>query len=62
MPKDDYTWTTQLTPPPDPCRRTFLILEQVLPRLKFAAQKLDAVISKVVKRYGGWVASLLSVH
>ncbi|KAG8945327.1 hypothetical protein FRC04_000862 [Tulasnella sp. 424] len=30
--------------------RTFLILEQVLPRLRFAARKLNAVISKVTKR------------
>ncbi|KAG8960342.1 hypothetical protein FRC00_000595 [Tulasnella sp. 408] len=30
--------------------RTFLLLDRVLPRLKFAAQKLDAVITKVTKR------------
>ncbi|KIO19161.1 hypothetical protein M407DRAFT_31212 [Tulasnella calospora MUT 4182] len=30
--------------------RTFLVLERVIPRLKFAAQKLDGVINKFTKR------------
>ncbi|KAG9038026.1 hypothetical protein FS837_001324 [Tulasnella sp. UAMH 9824] len=31
--------------------RTFLLLDRILPRLKFAAEKLDAVITKVIKRW-----------
>ncbi|KAG8955772.1 hypothetical protein FRC00_005289 [Tulasnella sp. 408] len=31
--------------------RTFLVLDRILPRLKFAAQKLDAVITKVTARW-----------